>query len=178
MQHKTHNCFVSYHHARDQQYIEHLREKIAHLKVADYSLKTDIGHLSDETIYRKIREKMYNCSITVVLVGERTGYRKWIDWELWSSLRAYTHPKEPLKSFRPNGILAIYLPVPKHSIPDRLKDNLRTGYAVSMRWEDLDFDLEHKIHMAHMNRTNHLHTIDNSRPRMKRDYRGLFGIKF
>jgi len=78
---KIRNCFVSYHHDRDQKYISKLRRVIAQMKVADYSLKEDIGHLTDETIYKKVRERMRSCSVIVVLIGERTGHRKWIDWE-------------------------------------------------------------------------------------------------
>lgn len=130
---KVRNCFVSYHHKRDQHYISKLRKVITQMKIADYSLKDDIGHLTDETIYRKVRNKMRNCSVTIVLIGERTGHRKWIDWEIWASLRGYTHPYEPLKSFRPNGLLAIYLPTDTHSVPERLEDNIKSGYAVCMK---------------------------------------------
>jgi hypothetical protein len=43
----TRNCFVSYHHENDQKYITKLREVISNMKVADYSLKDDIGHLTE-----------------------------------------------------------------------------------------------------------------------------------
>lgn len=88
---KSRNCFVSYHHDNDQKYLARLRKVITNMKVADYSLKDDIGHLTNETIYKKVREKMRNCSVTVVLIGDMTGHRKWIDWKIWASLRGYTH---------------------------------------------------------------------------------------
>ena len=55
---KIRNCFVSYHHDNDQKYLASLRNVITHMKVADYSLKEDIGHLTDATIYKKVREKI------------------------------------------------------------------------------------------------------------------------
>ena len=177
MEKKTRNCFVSYHHDRDQKYIAKLRRVITSMKVADYSLKDDIGHLTDETIYKKVREKMRNCSVTVVLIGERTGHRKWIDWEIWASLRGYNNPYEPLKSFKPNGLLAIYLPTDSHSVPDRLKDNIDSGFAVSMKWGHLERDFESKVNYAYWNRSNLDYKIDNSRERLDSDYSNFFGFR-
>lgn len=174
---KIRNCFVSYHHERDQKYIAKLRKLISGMKVADYSLKDDIGHFTDETIYKKIREKMRTCSVTVVLIGERTGHRKWIDWEIWASLRSYTHPYEPLKSFKPNGLLGIYLPTESHSVPDRFKDNLDSGYAVSMKWENLERDFESKVNFAYRNRTKVVNKIKNSRERQESNDWDFFGIR-
>lgn len=178
MEKKTRNCFVSYHHENDQKYLSKLRKVISGMKVADYSLKDDIGHFTDETIYKKVREKMRNCSVTVVLIGDRTGHRKWIDWEIWASLRAYNHPTDNYKSFKPNGLLAIYLPVEKHSIPERLKDNITSGYAISMKWENLERDFESKVNFAYWNRTNNAYKIINNRKRLDSDYWDIFGLKF
>lgn len=174
----TRNCFISYHHDRDQKYLYRLRNVISEMRVADYSLKNDIGHLTDDTIYKKIREKMRSCSVTVVLVGERTGHRMWIDWEIWASLRSYAHPTDPYKCFKPNGLLAIYLPVENHSVPERLRDNIKSGYAVSMKWENLERDFESKVTYAYWNRTNNAYKIKNSRQRMENDYWDFFGYKF
>lgn len=171
------NCFVSYHHSRDQEYLSKLRKMIAGMMVSDYSLKDDIGHLTDETIYKKIRGKMRNCSVTIVLIGERTGHRKWIDWEIWASLRGYTHPYDTLKSFKPNGLLGIYLPTSFHSVPDRLQDNIDSGYAVSMKWENLERDFESKVNYAYWNRMNINYKINNSRDRQDDNYLNFLGFK-
>lgn len=171
------NCFLSYHHDYDSEYLEDLREMKAGMKVADYSLKENIGHLTDQTIYKKIRDKMRNCSVTVVLVGSRTGHRKWIDWELWASLRGYTHPTDPYKSFKPNGLLAIFLPTSSHSIPERLQDNINSGFAVCMKWENIERDFESKVNLAHWKRTNNDYKIDNRREKVDRNYFNFLGIK-
>jgi hypothetical protein len=174
---KVRNCFVSYHHEKDQQYVRKLRKVISNVMVADYSLKYDIGHLSDDTIYKKIRNKTRAGSITIVLVGERTGHRKWIDWEIWASLRGYNHPFDPMKSFKPNGLLAIFLPVDSYSIPNRLRDNIDSGYAISMKWSNLEKDFESKVNYAYWSRTNLIRKIDNSRERMDEDYWDFFGLR-
>jgi hypothetical protein len=54
---KIRNCFVSYHHDNDQKFLSKLRKTITNMRVADYSLKDDIGHLTDETIYKKVLKK-------------------------------------------------------------------------------------------------------------------------
>ena len=177
MERKARNCFVSYHHDRDQKYISKLRKVISDMRVADYSLKDDIGHLTDETIYKKVREKMRSCSVTVVLIGERTGHRKWIDWEIWASLRGYTHPTDPYKSFKPNGLLGIFLPTDSNSIPDRFQDNVDSGYAVNMKWENLERDFESKVNLAYWKRTNNEYKIDNSRERQESNDWDLFGFR-
>jgi len=41
---KIRNCFVSYHHEYDQEYITKLRKITKKMKVYDHSLKTDIGN--------------------------------------------------------------------------------------------------------------------------------------
>lgn len=135
MEYKLRKCFISYHHESNQDHLHALRGLIYEMQVADHSLKDDIGHLSSETIYRIVRQKMRSCSVTIVLVGAQTGYRKWIDWELWASLRPYRHPTDPARSFKPNGLLAIFLPGRRHDIPKRLQDNIDSGYAVCMKWE-------------------------------------------
>jgi hypothetical protein len=177
MERKIRNCFVSYHHERDQKYISKLRRVISQMKVADYSLKDDIGHLTGNTIYKKVREKMRNCSVTVVLIGERTGHRKWIDWEFWASLRSYTHPNDPYKSFKPNGLLGIFLPTDSHSIPDRFQDNIDSGFAISMKWKNLERDFESKVNWAYWSRTNIDYKIDNRRVRQESNDWDLFGFR-
>lgn len=177
MEIKIRNCFVSYHHERDQKYISKLRNVITQMQVADYSLKDDIGHLTDETIYKKVRDKMRSCSVTVVLIGERTGHRKWIDWEIWASLRGYTHPYDSFKSFKPNGLLGIFLPVDSHSIPDRYKDNMDSDFAVSMKWENLERDFESKVNYAYWKRTNVEYKINNSRQRKANDDLDFLGFR-
>lgn len=174
---KIRNCFVSYHHGYDQEHIVKLRKIIRKMKVSDFSLKDDIGHLSDETIYKKIRKKMYNCSVTVILVGEKTGHRKWIDWEIWASLRSYKHPYDSQKSFKSNGLLAVFLPCESYSIPDRLQDNIDSGYAVCMNWENLEKEFQQKVELAYINRNNAKSKIRNKREKIDRNYLNFFGFR-
>ncbi len=170
------NFFVSYHHDYDQKYIRALRKVKQGMKVSDYSLKEDISEYTDDQIYKVIRDRMRTCSVTIVLIGEKTGHRKWIDWELWASLRGYKNSKNPKKTFKPKGLLAIYLPTVNHSVPKRLKANISSGYAVSMRWKNLERDLESKINYAIWKRENFNHEIKNNLPRRARNAINFLGF--
>lgn len=177
MDKKSRNCFVSYHHYRDQKYINKLRGLVKEMKVADHSLKHNIGHLTEDSIYKKVRNKMRQCSVTIVLIGERTGHRKWIDWEIWASLRAHRHPYDTYRDFKPKGLLGIFLPTETHSIPSRLQDNIDSGFAVSMKWENLKQDFESKVNYAHWKRTNVAYKINNRRSRQQHNYTDIFGFR-
>lgn len=174
---KSRNFFVSYHHNYDQKYLRALRDIKQGMKVADYSLKEDISEYKSEEIYKVIRNKMRACSVTIVLIGERTGHRKWVDWELWASLRGYKNIRNPKKSFRPKGLLAIYLPTKSHSVPKRLQANLESGYAVSMRWRNIERDLESRINHAIWKRENANHKIKNNLKRTERNSFTFLGLK-
>lgn len=81
-----------------------------------------------EYIRRTIREKyLKDSTVTMVLVGACTWARKFVDWEIYSSLRSNASP---------NGLLAVQLPGTSTTIraPARLELNRPTssgedGYA-------------------------------------------------
>ena len=76
-----------------------------------------------------------------------------------------------------NGLLGIYLPVDSHSVPERFEDNVQTGFAVSMKWENLERDFESKVNYAYWNRTNNGYKIDNSREREDSNSINFLGFK-
>lgn len=158
--------------------MDEMRETCAGKYLLDYSLKYDISHLTDESIYQKIRDKLRRCSVTVVLIGERTGDRMWIDREIWASLRGYNHPTDWTRSFKPCGLLGIYLPEETLCVPDRLQDNIDSGYAVTMKWRNVERDLEKNVEIAALNRDRKSHSIRNSRERMDDNYSRFLGMRF
>lgn len=115
------NVFVSYAHRLDQSSADEFRLKFGNERTvfSDRSLSNkDLGHLSDETIKdRYIRPKIRSSSVTIVLIGEETAGRWWIDWELYYSLLK-------TKGNDRNGILGINIPYKKKWIPKRLEDNM------------------------------------------------------
>ncbi len=82
--------FISYHHGNDQAYKDALiaLNNVYNIFI-DRSVNTgDIADsLPTQTIRRKIRdEKLRDSTVTVLLVGTETRYRKHVDWELKSSM--------------------------------------------------------------------------------------------
>lgn len=153
---KRHKVFISYHHEEDQQYADELRNLYGKSKaIIDKSMYTDMSHLQNETILRKIRrEHLLDSTVTVVLVGKHTWGRKWVDWEINASLRPYSDRTV-------NGLVGIYLPGYRRKA-FRLTDNINSGYALALHWKDVERDFVDIVHKA-FNRRRRDDLIDNSR---------------
>jgi len=153
---KRHKVFISYHHDEDQEYADRLRKYYGSSKaIIDKSMRRDLGHLQPETIMNKIRrEHLLDSTVTVVLIGKHTWGRKWVDWEIGASIRPY-------KERTINGLVGLWLP--DHSTKEfRMTDNLESGYAVDLSWEDIQDDFIDKVHQAY-NRRRRADLIDNTR---------------
>ena len=102
-----HKVFISYHHENDQQYKDLLVD-FGHRHNIFIDVSVDAGDkldsLSDEQIRTKIRDEyLRDSTVTIVLVGTDTKYRKHVDWEIYSSMHDGTRNKK-------SGILVINLP--------------------------------------------------------------------
>lgn len=102
-----HRVFISYHHANDQWAKDRLIELN---KQFDFFIdeSVDTGDIPDEWDDQKIRTEIRDnylkySTVTVLLVGTETQYRKHIDWELFSSMY------DGVKNKR-SGIVVIMLP--------------------------------------------------------------------
>lgn len=161
MKNVIHNCFMSYHHSSDYSYLKQLREKIVGRNLSDYGFKEeDLGENSKYYISRKIQYRIWSSSVVIVLIGEKTGESGWIDWEIWYSLQNFRSSKVKRRAFKPKGIVALYLPVKKHNIPERLQANIDNGYAVELKWDEIEDLFDIKIKEAYINRKN-VHLIQN-----------------
>lgn len=143
------NVFVSYAHRLDQDVVDEFRSKFGNDKMvfSDRSLENkDIGYLSSDNIKDNyIRPKIKNSSVTIVLIGEETGGRWWVDWEIYYSL---IHTKDNGR----NGLLGIRIPYKRHFVPRRLEKNLHMGLIIDM--PKTAKELEMAIEEAYKKRTN------------------------
>lgn len=99
--------FISFHHKNDQNYKDYLVTWGKNNDVfIDGSVDTDDidDSLSDESIRIKIRDEyLKDTTVTILLVGKETKFRKHIDWELYSSMYDGKVNKK-------SGIIVILLP--------------------------------------------------------------------
>lgn len=158
----AHKVFVSYHHANDQKKADYLRTAYGENNtLLDRSLSEAYDDMTDDEILAAIRqEHLKDSTVTIVLIGSETAHRKWIDWEIYASLRPYGSRSR-------NGLLGIFLPTAGET-PMRLQDNIDSGYAVTMKWENISWQLESKIDEAYNNRVENK-LVRNSRKRRERN---------
>lgn len=172
-----HRVFVSYHHALDESYkkIFELRFGNAFGAIVPGSVQVgDINpNLPTDTIRQKIRDEyLRDTSVTVVLIGAETWQRKHIDWEIGSSIR---HTE-----FNPrSGLLGILLPTyPRtdkskyntQTIPPRLHDNIKCGFASIHNWSEDAPTVQGWIHDAYLRKSRV--SPDNSRDSFGRNRAG------
>ncbi len=111
--------FVSYSHRLDDQAADDFQKIFANKRdvFIDKSIRKNIGNKKASTIKAKLSSLIKDSSVTVVLIGKETDGRKWVDWEIYHSLR-----KSDGKAR--NGLLGVKIPNKTHWIPDRLSDNI------------------------------------------------------
>ena len=107
MANEKHKVFISYHHANDQAYKQALLELNRRFGLfLDGSV--DIGEIDDDLEDNAIRaiirdDYLQDTTVTIVLVGTETKYRKHVDWEIYSSMHDGAVNKK-------SGVLVINLP--------------------------------------------------------------------
>lgn len=126
--------FVSYHHGGDQAYYYAFSKALCETYdvITDNSLDRRIDSEDPEYVMRRIRENhISGTSCTVVLVGKDTWGRKYGDWEIRATLD------------KDHGLIGVRLPTAlvtfenKVTVPDRLYDNIQSGYALWLSWQQI-----------------------------------------
>ena len=114
-------------------------------------------------VNRVIRENyIKGSSITIVLCGSETAKRRFVDWEIASTLH-YEH-----------ALLGILIPgiLPaangKYLVPDRLHENIESGYALFSLWPSSLAELKALIEKALYKSTSTI-SIRNGRTKMSRN---------
>ena len=176
-----HRVFVSYYHNDDQDYrelFEGMFSDYYDIMVSESVKMDDIDdtRLSTDQIRQIIRDKyLRKSTVTVVLVGAHTWQRKFVDWEIGSSLRQTEYNPR-------SGLLGIILPTyprppgkPKnyynHTIPPRLHDNIKRCFAKIYGWSEDPHTVQSWIHNA-FKRRNENPPPDNSRDSFKNNRTG------
>ncbi len=180
-----HKVFISFHHGEPlsdpycgQKYKERFErlfslhyDTIISKSVQDGDIKDGI---TTETTRQKIRDEyIADATVTIVLVGPETWKRKHVDWEISSSIR------DTVKNPR-CGLIGILLPTyqdynqqantfNQYTIPPRLWDNKKNGFASIHVWNENPTIVQGWIHDAFLRRDkiipdNSYPSFSNNRP--------------
>jgi len=125
-----------------------------------------INSNNPDYVMTQIRNKyLLDTTVTIVLVGSCTHSRRYVDWELKSSLRQ--------GEYIPNGVMGIILPSKGNSayLPPRLEDNWSKGnvdcYARYWIYPRTPEELGTWIDDAYNARFNRAYLIKNAKEMMK-----------
>jgi hypothetical protein len=162
-----HKCFVSYHGADIDgvtAFVEAFNDvfipRVIGVSDSDH-FKDPVNSQDEEYIKQQIGAKyLSDSTVTILYVGRCTWSRKYVDWELSSSLR-----NDPVN--KRNGLMAI-TPADRstNTLPDRLQDNLANDgskYARYYYYPTSPSDLRSWIQDAFDARTSRSSEVDNSR---------------
>jgi len=132
-----------------------------------------INSTDTDYVMQRIREKYLDDStVTIVLIGSCTHSRRYVDWEIKSSLRQ--------GQYTPNGLIGILLPSQGNSahLPPRMKENWAKDesncYARYRSHPCSKEELSIWIEDAFQARISRAHLIQNSQDMMK--YNGVCKI--
>lgn len=157
------SVFISYHHALDQMYYDSFSNMFSDLYncIKDNSLERALDSDDCEYVMRRIRENhISGSSCTIVLCGIETPFRKYVDWEIKATLD------------KQHGLVGVLLPTNYWgglNIPERLRVNVQSGYAILINWSDLNkgpIYLKSIVEMA-INKSKNL--IENNIPMRRRN---------
>ena len=125
-----------------------------------------INSTDTDYVMTQIRKKyLLDTTVTIVLIGSCTHSRRYIDWEIKSSLRQ--------GDYTPNGLIGILLPSQGSSghLPPRFRDNWESGetncYARYRSYPTSAAELGLWIEDAFSARTQRAQLINNSQEMMK-----------
>jgi hypothetical protein len=158
--------FVSYHHGGDAAYYREFvrvfddRYDVVHDASVDRVINSDDA----EYVIQRIRDEyLTGSSCTVVLCGAETPRRKFVDWEIKATLErghALVGVNLPTNSLLPNGNVMV---------PNRLSDNIRSGYAVWTNWNALLSSPDQLAALIHDAVCRSGRLIQNARPLQRRN---------
>lgn len=158
----THKCFISYHKA-DQGAVDDFCDKFEGSFIRRGQAMSDdiIDSNNTDYVMKRIRELyLKDSTVTIVLIGKCTWARRYVDWEVQSSLR------QPANGL-PNGVVAIQLWDSYKTLPNRVKLNVDSGYSKFYAYPSSSAGLTSIIDEAFKSRTSKASLILNPRDRFK-----------
>lgn len=158
--------FISYHHGNDRLYYDAFINLFSNTYdvIHDNSVERSINSNNTEYVIRRIRENhITGSSCTIVLCGPQTPWRKFVDWEIKATLD------------KQHALIGVNLPTNPlnagniHTVPDRLHDNIQSGFAIWVDWATFTQSHEAVWKYIELAKSNSTQLIDNSHPLRQRN---------
>lgn len=148
--------------AKARDYVTWLEQKFTdrtdHIYKGEHD-NEDLSDKSDEYIWEKLKDKIYDSTITIVLISPnmresgRWEKSQWIPWEISYSVREI--PRSGYTSHS-NAVLAIILPNKNGSYDYYdsmtlfriLSDNIKVGYIPVVQWQNFKYQSDYYIQQA------------------------------
>jgi hypothetical protein len=170
-----HKCFISFHHADNDEAVQFITafEEVFIPRVLGVSDEDEfIDSFDTDYVMRRIRELyLTDSTVTIVLVGKCTWARRYVDWEVYSSLRNDS-------ANRRSGLMAVSLPsiaaMNGKQLPPRVNDNVfgsngDEGYARWWKYPSTVESLRSCIDIAFDARLSKGQLVANTRERKVRN---------
>jgi hypothetical protein len=145
-----HKVFLSYSKA-DKDAVDKFCETFGNTFIRRGMVMEDdlIDSTNTDYVMSEIRKRyLKDSTVTIVFVGKCTWARRFVDWEIQSSLRRFSDDKLP------NGLIAIQLWTSYKTLPPRLNSNVDSGYSKFYEYPTSHIGLWNMIEWAFNQRTN------------------------
>lgn len=101
--------FVSYKYDESRNFVDEIERKFSNGNniYKGEQNGNDLSYLSDDSIKRQLKEKIFDTTVTIVLISPKINNSKWVPWEISYSLQEVQ--KSDGRS-RTNGVIAVVIP--------------------------------------------------------------------
>jgi hypothetical protein len=165
--------FISYYHKEDQDYKKKFKNLTSDLLVNKSVEGDDINSENKDEYIKQLIQNGYlnDTTVLIVLLGPKTKCRKHIDWEISGALNLKVGETYA-------GLLGLILPshvdfgsdeYTLSELPQRLTDNLKTGYAVIRDYTTNRKKLQEYIELVFSNRSLKADKRINSRAQLQKN---------
>lgn len=152
----------TYSHITARLYVDEFKQRAENEGCIIYkgeAADNDLSYFSEETIWSRLKDKIYDSTVTVVLISpnmrelHQSERAQWIPWEIAFSLRETTRKD---RTSRSNALIFVILPDRNNDYRyftsmnhfSIIAENIRNNYAEVVYWSDFIANIQGYIEKA------------------------------